>query len=128
LLRAGRRARPRGGAGGRVAPTGVPRRARQVAPVRWRSSAASSLAVADGAAERHDVVACAGLLAKAAIEAAQAALAERGEWTLNEQGIVRRAGLGARVEAIMAAPGDRPFELARAVTAMRAALGISRGE
>jgi hypothetical protein len=42
--------------------------------------------------------------------------------------IVRRAGLGARVEAIMAAPADRPFELARAVTAMRAALGISRGD
>jgi hypothetical protein len=101
---------------------------RQVAPARWRRSAASSLAVADGAAERHDVVACAGLLAKAAIEAAQAALAERGEWTLNEQGIVRRARLGARVEAIMAAPGDRPFELARAVTAMRAALGIPRGQ
>jgi hypothetical protein len=101
---------------------------RQVAPARWRRSAAFSLAVADAAAERHDVVACAGLLAKAAIEAAQAALAERGEWALNEQGIVRGAGLGARVEAIMAAPGDRPFELARAVTAMRAALGISRGE
>jgi hypothetical protein len=69
-----------------------------------------------------------GLLAKAAIEVAQAALAQRGEWALNEQGIVRRAGLGARVEAIMAAPGDRPFELVRAVTAMRTALGISRGE
>jgi hypothetical protein len=86
-------------------------------PWRWRT-----------AAERHDVVVCAGLVAKAAIEAAQAALAERGEWALNEQGIVRRAGLGAREEAIVAAPGDRPFELARAVTAMRAALAIPRGE
>jgi hypothetical protein len=93
---------------------------RQVAPARWRRSAVFSLAVADAAAERHDVVACAGLLAKAAIEAAQAVLAERGEWALNEQGIVRRAGLGARVEAIMAAPGDCRFDLARAVTAMRA--------
>ena len=37
------------------------------------------------------------------------------------------AGLGARVEAIPAAPGDRQFELARAVTAMRAALGIPPG-
>ena len=76
---------------------------------------------------RADVVACAGLLAKAAIEAAQAALAERGEWALSERGIVRRAGLGSRVVAILAAPGDRPFELARAVTAMRGALGIPRG-
>jgi hypothetical protein len=68
-----------------------------------------------------------GLLAKAAIEVAQAALAERGEWTLNEKGIVRRAGLGTRVEAIMAAPGDRPFELARAVTAMQGALRLPAG-
>jgi hypothetical protein len=51
------------------------------------------------------VVSCAGLLAKAAIEVAEAALAERGEWGLTEKRIVRRAGLGARVEAIMAAPG-----------------------
>jgi hypothetical protein len=66
------------------------------------------------------------LLARAAIEAAQAALAERGEWALNEKGIVRRARLGTRVEGILAAPGDSPFELARAVTAMRAALAIPR--
>src|SRR5687767_10319896 len=100
---------------------------RQAAPARWRRSAGFSLAIADTAAARHDVVSCAGLLAKAAIEAAQAALAERGEWALNEKAIVRRAALGARVEAIMAAPGDRPFELSRAVTAMRAALRIPRG-
>ena len=46
---------------------------------------------------------------------------------LTEKAILRRAAPGARVEAIMAAPGDRPFELARAVTAMRAALGIPPG-
>jgi hypothetical protein len=105
---------------------GFPEALRQAAPARWRRSAGFSLAIADTAAARHDVVSCAGLLAKAAIEAAQAALAERGEWALNEKAIVRRAALGARVEAIMAAPGDRPFELSRAVTAMRAALGIPR--
>jgi Nucleotidyltransferase domain len=99
---------------------------RQVARARWRRSAALSLAVADAAAARHDVVSCAGLLAKAAVEVAQAALAERGDWALTEKGIVRHARLGARVEAIMAAPGDRPFELERAVSAMRAALRIPR--
>ena len=99
---------------------------RATAPARWRSSAAFSLAIAETAAERHDIVSCAGLLSKAAIEAAQAALAERGEWALNEKAIVRRAGLGARVGAVLAAPGDRPFELARAVTSMRATLGIPR--
>jgi hypothetical protein len=46
---------------------------------------------------------------------------------LTEKGIVRGAGLGGRVEGILAAPGDRPFELGRAVTAMRAALGIPPG-
>lgn len=107
---------------------GFPEALRDSARRRWRASAAFSLAVAETAAERHDVVSCAGLLAKAAVEAAQAALAEKGEWALNEKGIVRQAELGARVEAILAAPGDRAFELARAVTAMRAALGIGRDE
>jgi hypothetical protein len=105
-----------------------PQALRDTAARRWRASAAYSLASAETAAERHDVVSCAGLLAKAAVEAAQVRLAERGEWALNEKGIVRRAELGARVEAILAAPGDRAFELARAVTAMRAALGIRRDE
>jgi predicted nucleotidyltransferase len=107
---------------------GFPQALRDRAARRWRASAAFSLAIAEQAAERHDVVFCAGMLAKAATEAAQAALAQKGEWALNEKGIVRRAELGARVEAILAAPGDRAFELARAVTAMRAALGIGRDE
>ena len=97
---------------------------RQVAPGRWHASAAFSLAIAETAAAQHDVVSCVGLLAKAAIEVAQAAFAERGDWVLTEKGIVRGAGLGGRVEGILAAPGDRPFELERAVTAMRRALGI----
>jgi hypothetical protein len=75
---------------------GFPDGLRQAAPGRWRRGARFSLAIADTAAARHDVVSCAGLLAKAAIEAAQAALAERGEWALNEKAIVRRAALGAR--------------------------------
>jgi hypothetical protein len=41
-----------------------------------------------------DLAGCAGLLAKAAVAAAQARLAERGEWAVREGGIVRRAGLG----------------------------------
>jgi hypothetical protein len=102
-------------------------RCARVAPARWRRSAAFSLAVADAAAERHDVVARAELPAKAASRRPGGS-SSGAECALNEQGIVRRAGLGARVEAIMAAPGERPSELARAVTAMRAALGISRGE
>jgi hypothetical protein len=101
-----------------------PEALREVAPARWHASAAFSLAIAGTAAVHRDVVSCGGLLAKAAIEVAQAVLAERGEWVLTEKGIVRGAGLGGRVEAILAAPGGRPFELERAVTAMRGALGI----
>ena len=66
-----------------------------------RASAAFSLAVAETAAERHDVVSCAGLLAKAAVEAAQATLAEKGEWALT----VERDGAGA--EVLPPPPGER---------------------
>ena len=67
---------------------------------------------------------CVGLLSKAVIEAAQAAIAERGEWALNEKGIARTAGLGRRAESILAAPGDRAFELGRSVELIRVALGL----
>lgn len=66
---------------------------RASAPPDWRTSAQFSLDVAASAARIGDMTACAGLLAKAAIAAAQAMLAERGEWALNEKGIVARAGL-----------------------------------
>ena len=65
---------------GELSRPGFPDALRRAAPGRWRRSAGLSLAIADTAAGRHDVVSCAGLLAKAAIEAAQATLAERGEW------------------------------------------------
>jgi predicted nucleotidyltransferase len=97
---------------------------RRSAPPRWRASASLSLDVAGPLAGRGDVVSCVGLLAKAAIAAAQATLAERGEWALNEKGIVRRAGLSRRVASILAATGDRPFELERSVELMRVALGL----
>jgi hypothetical protein len=59
---------------GQLPRPGFPEALRQAAPAHWRRSAGFSLAIADTAAARHDVVSCAGLLAKAAIEAAQAAL------------------------------------------------------
>jgi hypothetical protein len=99
-------------------------RLRESAPRRWRASAELSLEAAGTLAERGDVAACVGLLAKAAIEVAHAALAGRGEWALSERGIVRRAGLGRRAESILAAPGDRAFELQRSVELMRVALGL----
>ena len=99
---------------------------RESATRRWRDAAASVLEIAESLAVRGDVAACVGLLAKAAVAAAQARLAERGEWALSEGGIVRRAGLG-RTEAILAATGDRPLDLERAVSRIRVALGLTVG-
>jgi hypothetical protein len=97
---------------------------RESATRRWRDTAARVLAITGALAPRGDVAGCVGLLAKAAVAAAQARLAERGEWAVSEGGIVRRAGLG-RTEAILAATGDRPLDLERAVFRMRVALGLA---
>jgi hypothetical protein len=43
---------------------------------------------------------------------------------VSEGGIVRRAGLG-QTEVILAATGDRPLDLERAVFRMRVALGLT---
>jgi hypothetical protein len=97
---------------------------RESATRRWRDTAARALEIAESLAPRGDVAGCAGLLAKAAVAMAEARLAERGEWVLGEAGIVRRAGLG-RTEAILAATGDRPLDLERAVSRMRVRLGLT---
>jgi len=57
---------------------------RESAPRDWERVAARALEVAEGLAARGDVAACTGLLAKAAVAAAQALLAGRGEWALSE--------------------------------------------
>lgn len=99
---------------------------RESATRRWRGAAARVLEIAGSLASRGDVAGCVGLLAKAALAMAQARLAERGEWALGEGGIVRRVGLG-RAEAILAATGDRPLDLERAVSRMRVGLGLTGG-
>jgi hypothetical protein len=106
---------------------GFPAALREPAARRWREVAARALEVAESLASRADVAGCAGQLAKASIATAHARHAEQGEWVLGEAGIVRRAGLG-RTEAILAATGDRPLDLERAVTRMRVALGLSAAE
>jgi hypothetical protein len=97
---------------------------REAAAGRWRDTAARALQIAESLAASADVAGCGGLLGKAAIATAEARLAERGEWVLGEGRIVRRADLG-RTEAILAATGDRPLDLERAVSRMRVALGLT---
>jgi hypothetical protein len=100
---------------------------RESAARRWRHAAGAVLEIAELRASRGDVAGCAGLLAKATVATAQARLAGRGEWVLDEGGIVRQAGLG-RTYAILAATGDRPLDLERAVTRMRVALREPQAE
>ncbi len=100
---------------------GFPDALRASAPPNWRGSARFSVAVAESAGRAGDTTLCAGLLAKAAIAASQALLAERGEWALNEKGIVERAGLGPAA-ALLERLGD--IGLSDAVVRMRDVLGI----
>lgn len=101
---------------GQLPRPGFPDALRASAPPNWRGSAEFSLNVAESVASIGDVTACAGLLAKAAIAAAQATLAKRGEWALNEKGIVVRAGIEGAAAAIERL--DRE-ELPRSVAEMR---------
>jgi predicted nucleotidyltransferase len=100
---------------------------RREAPPRWQGQAAFALLVAEGHAARGDAVACAGLLARAAMAAAQARLAERGEWALNEKGLIARAGL-RETGTILAAAGTTAEAMTRSVDRMRRLLGLARPE
>jgi predicted nucleotidyltransferase len=73
---------------------------RDAAGARWRWNAAFSLGHAEKYARRGDVVLAAGTMARATAQTAHGMLAERGEWVLNEKGIVDAAGLGAAHEII----------------------------
>jgi hypothetical protein len=77
---------------------------RESAARRWRWNGAFSLVHAVAHATRDDRAACAGMVAKAALQAAHGLLALRGEWVLNEKGLLRKAGLEASVAGIIGDP------------------------
>jgi hypothetical protein len=104
---------------------GFPEALRRSAPPRWAGQAAFALLLADSSAARGDVVVCGGLQARAALATAHARLAERGEWVLNEKGLIARAGL-SDVGAIMACVGPTPESMAASVARMRSVLGLAR--
>lgn len=72
------------------------------APDRWRDRAELMLLFATQHGERGDHVATAGMLATAVLCEAQARLAERSEWAINEKGLVERAGLAGSARAVAA--------------------------
>lgn len=86
--------------GERLPRPGFPAALRRSAPRRWDASTALSLHLAAKAVAQGDDAYATGLLAKGVISAAQARLAERGEWALNEKGIAGRAGLGTAAALI----------------------------
>jgi hypothetical protein len=63
---------------------------RRDAPPHWRARRDFSLLYADMHAQRSDAVMEQALRARAAIEEAHAVMAERGEWVLNEKGLLAR--------------------------------------
>jgi predicted nucleotidyltransferase len=66
---------------------------RRTAAEHWRGRRDFNLLYAESHDARGDVVAAAGLRARAAIEDAHAVMAERGEWVFNEKGLLARAGV-----------------------------------
>jgi hypothetical protein len=80
------------------------------APPVWRQQGFMSLYTAAAHAERGDVTAAVANMARAIITEAQALLAERHQWVLNEKSIVERAGLGGAHE-VFVDPGGTPEEL-----------------
>ena len=81
--------------------------------------------MAEQHAVRGDVAGCTGLLARAVMAAAHARLAGHGTWSLNEKGLVSRAGLDEAAE-ILAAVGWTPQRLQDSVARMRHLLRLER--
>lgn len=77
---------------------------REHGPGRWTWEAAFALDRAEEHAAREDPAACLGMCAVAVVSMAQARMLARGEWILNEKGLVARAGL-AREASSLRKPG-----------------------
>jgi hypothetical protein len=94
----------------------------------WRADARLTLGYARGAhAARGHVVEVAGLIATAAMQAAHAVLAGRGEWITNEKTLLDRAGLRP-VDAVLSGLSADPPQLIGAVDAAENLLGLSGDE
>lgn len=72
--------------------TEYPAALRHAAPIAWRARRDFSLMYADMHAERGDDVMEQAMRARGAVEEAHAVMAERGEWVLNEKGLLARVG------------------------------------
>jgi hypothetical protein len=92
---------------------------RGTASRRWRWTAGFSLTYAEKYAARGDVTLAAGTMARATVQTAHGVLAERGEWVLNEKGIVEAADLTAAHD-IIGTCGRDPVAAVRELTGLLA--------
>ena len=98
-----------------------PERLARAAPEIWRQQESMTLHTAEVHAGRSDLVGTLANMGRATIMEAQARLAERRTWALNEKGIVHKAGLGDASEVIRTA-GATADELIHSVSALRGLL------
>ncbi|MBX4180143.1 nucleotidyltransferase domain-containing protein, partial [Streptomyces geysiriensis] len=102
---------------GRLPRPAYPEALRSTAPDRWYGAATATLAYAKaGHAPKGALTQVAGAIALASTQTAHAVLAARGEWVTNEKGLVERAGLGGRTDALLARLLPEPQSLARSLT------------
>jgi predicted nucleotidyltransferase len=100
-----------------------PEALRQRAPERWRSEAEFALLHGAKHAVRADPAGCAGMVAQAVIATSYGRLCERGEWALNDKGIVARAGL-TNAWGVLGVIGVSARVLERSVEQVRSMCGL----
>jgi hypothetical protein len=83
-----------------------------------------ALRTAEAHASRVDVVATVSNLGIAVVAEANARLAERRQWALNDKGIVDRAGL-SEAHDVLASAGSSLAELTTAVSSTAGILGVT---
>ena len=98
-----------------------PERLAEQAPLVWRQQNSMTLHTAEIHARRSDVVGTIANMGRAIIMEAQARLAERRTWVLNEKGIVAVAGL-SHAAAVLLAAGPTAPELMSSVDVLRRTL------
>jgi hypothetical protein len=109
---------------GDLARPAFPNALKESAPTYWSYVAAFSLLYADRHAASGEVSNCFGAIAKAAVAEANGRLAGRGEWVLNEKGILGRVGL-QQVDAVLS-ESPSPGDLSLAVKSTRQMLNLLR--
>jgi hypothetical protein len=101
-----------------------PDRLAELAPGVWRQQVSFTLQTAEVHAGRSDLVATVANMGRAVIMEAQARLAERRTWVLNEKGIIEKAGL-TDAAAVMPVLGSSEAELVSSVDALRHLLVVA---